>query len=331
MSMIFSNSIQRRPVYVIGHLSRDLIGETGENFQMGGPPAYIGIQLARLAIPVTVITKLPESDPYLQELKMAGVSLINLAINDPEKRNYVTTFINKYDQSGKRTQMVKNVQEKITLADLRKANIDIPEKARIVMAPLMDEITPEVYRELGQEYEMIIAPQGHFRYIDKHSETTDGFYPVKRRSWENHKVISRENMVVLSRDDVDFSGGDQMLKKLREQSDFVILTKGQEGSTVFSGLDTLAVPAFHLEEHEEIDFTGTGDVFTAGIVAFNNIRRASLLAAIKIAKNYQEGALSVPHAEDFWRFLSEHHGYKEYLAELRALPDQRGSHRELYP
>ena len=86
------------------------------------------------------------------------------------------------------------------------------------------------------------------------------------------------------------------------------ITLGKKGSVTFHGCETIAVPAYNVEE---VDTTGAGDVFHGGYIfgilkrwdIISTVRFASAMAAVKCRK--VGGRAGIPGREEVAQFLRE--------------------------
>jgi len=110
--------------------------------------------------------------------------------------------------------------------------------------------------------------------------------------------------------ELGYDGDTGRFRELLRQRCFGLttITLGKKGSITFHGCETIAVPAYDVEE---VDTTGAGDVFHGGYIfgllmrwdIISTIRFASALAAMKCRK--VGGRAGIPGLEEVTQFMRE--------------------------
>ena len=110
--------------------------------------------------------------------------------------------------------------------------------------------------------------------------------------------------------ELGYDGDAGRFRELLRQRSFGLttITLGKKGSVTFQGCETIAVPAYDIEE---VDTTGAGDVFHGGYIfgllmrwdIISAIRFASALAAMKCRK--VGGRAGIPGLQEVAQFMRE--------------------------
>jgi ribokinase len=110
--------------------------------------------------------------------------------------------------------------------------------------------------------------------------------------------------------ELGYDGDAGRFRELLRQRSFGLttITLGKKGSVTFHGCETIAVPAYDIEE---VDTTGAGDVFHGGYIfgllmrwdIISTIRFASALAAMKCRK--VGGRAGIPGLQEVAQFMRE--------------------------
>src|SRR5260221_3188380 len=266
--------------YAIGHITNDLHPHP----HVGGGVTYAAVVAKRLGLSTHIITKCPPDSPYIQELENLGITIHRLPVREKKFENLYTSFDNRYDEMGNRTQLCPDKQEDITRADIPNFP-DIPKGSHILLAPVIGEIDQELFSLLSQKGDVALIPQGNFRQRQPDSS-------IKNVPLEDPSFFSFSKTTILSNEDIAFGDKKNYLEELIETCPVVIETQGENGSIIFQkGQQSLHIPAFHLSANEIIDLTGAGDCYAAaflvGIFQGKTLKEAghfaSLYAALKIS------------------------------------------------
>jgi hypothetical protein len=148
----------------VGHIVNDI----APHDHLGGGVSYSAIAAQRLGHEAHIITKCPPDHPYIADLQHMGVRVHAL----PTKLDTITSFENIYDQDGKRTQRVREVQEPITRADLPFFPQNLLKDATVLIAPVIHEVDMDLYPVLARSKMLAVAPQGYFRALNPDGKVT---------------------------------------------------------------------------------------------------------------------------------------------------------------
>lgn len=306
--------------YTIGHLTNDLEPSP----HLGGGVSYSAIVAARLGFDAHIITKCPTDSPYITQLQQWGVTVHQLPNRDPRYFDKITSFSNIYDRQGDRHQIVTDQQEPITPDDL--VNFpSIPNNSVILIAPVIGEISSNLFQILANNRLLAVTPQGYFRKIR-------GDQSVIQVPWINVAALSNAEITVLSEEDLKFDkeyyANQSTLDGIIHSSTVTVLTQGEGGATIFTqgGQRVIHTQTLQLRGEELRNFTGAGDSFAAVFIITyaetGNLKEAAIkanyYAAIKIATP-ELGVAHLPTLKDLEEF--EHYNpdrVKQFL-ELNGL------------
>lgn len=266
----------------LGHI----VNDTFPKNHLGGSVSYAAVTALRLGYNTTIITKAPQNHPYIKSLQKMGISVHIL----PSNLNTITSFQNIYDTKGKRSQTLLDKQENITLKDLSFFPRHILRDAVILVAPVIYEVSMDLFPILAKMGFLAITPQGYFRKIDKAGKV----HQIKWRGFE--KYLREASIAIFSEEDINIEGKiDTDLLNMIKKQVLTVLTRGEKGATVFNNAQTISTKAFTLADNELVDFTGAGDTFaTAFLIKYIETKDlkqsnifANFYAANKIkSKNY---------------------------------------------
>ena len=213
---LMSISTPQQPIdlLLVGHVTRDLIGETPQSgWRLGGTVSFAAITALRLGRKPTIITRAAQTSD-LGELpdEVARVILPAQA---------TTTFANIYTAQGR-------VQYCYTPAPAIRAE-DIPTEFRqpnvVLLGPLVDEIGPDVPPIFDDETLVVAVPQGWMRNWDETGR-------VSAKPWASAEaILPYLDVLVLSLEDIAFD-----LSRLELFFKFVptvVLTEYRDGSTLY--------------------------------------------------------------------------------------------------
>jgi sugar/nucleoside kinase (ribokinase family) len=248
---------------VIGNFSIDHITlptQPKPSTIMGGAVAYTSLAAQVLGAKAAIISKIGNDFPqtYLTQLQKAGVDTTNIIQAQNEK---TTSFELTYNTTlTNRTLRLRNQGTPITIADLPQSFIS---KA-IHIAPIVDEITPEVINYLKGCCECLsIDPQGMTRRFDQNGNVTASAQMDKQ-------VLSLIDIYKSSLDEIQTLTGETELEKAVEAvhdlgPETVIVTMGAKGSLLSTQDEFCQVPIY--ESEQVVDPTGAGDVFIGAYLA----------------------------------------------------------------
>jgi len=290
----------------IGHVALD----TGNPDRLGGGVSYSGIAARNLDARVTILTRAPETHPYLCTLRQRGITIIvPPSDSNTSDQNRITTFSNEYDRHGNRQQVLLERQDPITTRDL----IHLPtlrQRPTFLVAPIIGEVETAVIPKLAKKGEVAVTPQGYFRKTGENGV-------IYQKDWSGYeKHLAFAKYVILSDEDIAVEGvrNDALLSTLRGIVPTVILTRGELGATVYSQEEgELPIAAFELYSNEILDPTGAGDVFAAAFLITmkrtGNLHNAAVAAALYAAIKLTTpgiGIEAVPSSDLVDQFVLEH-------------------------
>lgn len=274
---------------------------------LGGGVSYSAIAASRLGYPAHIITKCPKDHPYIADLKRMGVTVHVL----PSSLSTITSFRNTYDKRGRRKQQVTQVQEHITAKDFPAFPKEILSQATILIAPVVGEVSMDLYPLLAQYGTVAVTPQGYFRHIDARGTVT-------QKKWSGFSEgLQYAKITVLSDEDMTLGGeiDIETLNAITSVCQIVVLTKGSLGADLYEdGKITLHAGSYKLEDNEIVDFTGAGDTYATafimeiskGLSIHQATTSAAFFAALKIQGITGIGIDSIPTQNLIRKYISEH-------------------------
>lgn len=248
-----------KQVFLVGHITNDTLPYE----HLGGAVAYTGAAMSGLGIETHIVTKCPENHPYIKNLEQRGIIVHNLPVRDPSFRDKITTFENIEDQYGHRRQIVRELQERISMEDIENFPF-IPTESKIVIAPVIREVDTQLLQAYSSYIHVTVLPQGYFRYLENGE--------VKRRPWSVIDNLRHAEATILSDEDLSFNSemSEETLEEIIKSCPLVILTKGPQGLVVYEShgkLETNINP-YALNRSEIKDRTGAGDSFAGAFFAY---------------------------------------------------------------
>ena len=220
---------------IIGHTSRDIYPEAT---QLGGTVAYAGLTAHRMGRKVGVITSTS------QEEDLSALLELELRCSYSKKG---TSFHNQY-QSGQRIQRLLSQADDLNYALIPTTWREAP---IVHLAPIVAEVDLTLFHRFPQSF-LVATPQGWLRARDQ-----EGYITSSR--WEvllGH--IETAEAVVLSDEDLGWDVHSE--RALAKRCKVLAVTCGMEGVRVYTANESHAIPAPQIEE---IDPTGSGDIFAA--------------------------------------------------------------------
>lgn len=243
---------------VVGHVTRDLIG--GEE-RLGGAASFAAMTAAALGIRTGLVTTAPEGFRLLAPL--AEHPCIALARQDSAT---VTTF--ELDYSGPtRAVFLRERAPSIVAAS-------VPEAFRDATVVYLGPVIGECGGELAGVFtkaRVAVGLQGWLRGV----EPTGRVVPALLAEARDPPA----NLHVACFSELDHPDAEELARELARRVDFVALTRGARGATVYERgqpRDYPAAPA------REVDPTGAGDVFGL-VLTLSLARGASVAAAVQRA------------------------------------------------
>jgi hypothetical protein len=259
---------------IIGHIAYDL---TPNGPRLGGTAAYAALTAQSLGLRVGVVTSWGEELPLGPLL---DIPIVNVFIDKS------TTFENINTPKG-RLQILHHCAHTLDY-------YHIPETWRdptiIHLGPIAQEVEPSLIRRFPNSLRGV-TPQGWLR-------TWDSSGKVKSCEWpEAAFVLEQSDASVISIEDVD--GDEHRIEEMAIASRIFAVTEGAAGARVFWNGD---VRRIHAPEVEEVDPTGSGDIFAAAFFIrlhkthdpWESARFANQLAAQSVTR---PGLSGIPEAE----------------------------------
>jgi sugar/nucleoside kinase (ribokinase family) len=253
--MVLQQDVQKIDYLLIGHITKD---KTKNGYRIGGTATYSSILAKRMGLRVGLVTSYEIDFPVTS---LAGIQIIN------QPTQNTTTFENIYTESG-RAQYLLGRAEKLDI------NL-IPQKwlsAKIVhLGPVVDEVNLEIAANFPQSM-VGLSLQGWLRKWDQEGFVQPTALP------ENNKPMPKNTIGFLSLEDIN--GDRDYLEILRQLFPILILTKGKDGTEIYKQDQIIEIPA---KSVIELDPTGAGDVFAAGLLISHIIKKNDLVESTCIA------------------------------------------------
>ncbi len=252
---------------LIGHIAADVVPQ---GLTLGGTVGYAAWTAHAFGRRVGVLTSARPDDPLLATFApQISIRVIPAAAT--------TTYDNQYTPSG-RVQYIQAVAE-----HLRAEHIpaDWRTPSTVHLAPIADEISPDVITAFSTQTTMLITPQGFMRQWGP-----DGRIQFKR--WFDRDLLKRAQFVVLSEEDI--AQAPDVEQEYRQHTEILVVTQGDQGGRYY-----IQGEPFYYQAHPTptVDPTGAGDVFAAALVmawhhtadVHRSIRVAARLSAHAITRH----------------------------------------------
>jgi len=237
----------------VGHVTIDRV--SGRK-RLGGAAAFASLTAARLGLRSGLITSAAPTFPFWDFLD--GVEI------HCQEAARTTEFENIYDGSRRRQRVLAQA-DPLTPASLASIRGRLEGDAAVLYCPVVHEIqlplAPLAARGLSG-----VAPQGFFRQWKPHGL-------VEARDWPGAPAaLALADVVSMSED--DHVAPEELAEEFPGRA--FAVTKGAKGARIYSGGDVYDLPAFPAVE---VDPTGAGDVFAAGLLLALRERRPVVRAA----------------------------------------------------
>jgi pfkB family carbohydrate kinase len=267
---------------VIGHLTYDI---TPSGPQIGGTAAYAGLTASALGLRVGIVTS------WGSELPLGNLKRIPI-ISYPAEHS--TTFENIYTDEG-RIQVIHTVAPRLDYHL-------IPEPWRqapiVHLGPVAQEVEPSLVRYFPNSL-VGVTPQGWLRAWDEQGHVRSSEWP------EAVFTLQQSGAAVLSIEDVH--NDESRIEEMVSASRILVVTEGAAGARVYWNGD---VRRFKPPQVDEIDSTGSGDIFAAAFFArlsltrdpWESARFANQIAATSVTRQGLEG---IPTDEEIQGYLIE--------------------------
>jgi hypothetical protein len=264
---------------IIGHLTRDL---TPAGPQLGGTAAYAGLTAHALGLRVGIVTS------WGGELPLGNLKHIPI-INYPA--DHSTTFENIYTEKG-RIQVVHTIAQPLDFHL-------IPEPWRqapiVHLGPVAQEVEPGLVRHFPTSL-VGVTPQGWLRRWDETGYVYTSEWP------EASFTLQQTGAAVLSIEDV--KNDENRIEEMASASRILVVTEGAAGARVYWNGD---VRRYRPPQMEEIDPTGSGDIFAAAFFVrlyltrdpWESARFANQIAAASVARVGLDGILTPEEIQEY--------------------------------
>jgi sugar/nucleoside kinase (ribokinase family) len=227
-------------VLVCGHLTLD---RAGGALVPGGSAWYAARALAALGAEPLVLTAAGQEFPAEA---LAGLEVV------VARAPATTTFVNAYDPGGARTQRVLAAAPPLDPAAIPGA-WRAPDA--LLLAPVLGEVDVETFLAAVRAPLAVVGVQGLVRAV-----APGGV--VRPRPWDVPPAALRQvSAVVIGEDEARGEPG--LVARLAADAPLVAFTHGARGCELLSGGRTRRVG---VHPAREVDPTGAGDVFAAGLV-----------------------------------------------------------------
>ncbi len=223
----------------LGHLAADLLAD---GLTVGGSVAYASSTAVRLGLKAGIVTVADEELDW--SACLPGVEILR------RPAPTTTSFENRYDEKG-RSQRLLAVAAPLTAeavpAGWRRCPI-------VHLAPIVHEVDGS-FPGLFQGSLIGLTAQGLLRSWDPTGRVEQG--PWVGNDW----LLAGSKVIVFSEEDL--RGDPGFLSLCRERVPITLLTRGDQGATLFFRGQSRQFPAFPVTE---VDPTGAGDVFAAAFL-----------------------------------------------------------------
>ncbi len=266
----------QKTVCVIGHVTRDIIRQTGRSPKqaLGGVVFYAGIAYQKLGLRTTIVTKAAYTDHAAIRNNFAKHGIcVHFSASE-----FTTAFENIYSDGddSERTQRVITTAVAFNSSDLNSIHADV-----LHLGPLTEgEMSLKFIESVVKRGQCIVLDvQGLVRRVHKGNVYLHD-WPDKLEGLAHIDILkaSQSEAEILAREP-------DPVRAARKLSSYgpkeVIITLGSRGSLILAQGNEYRIPAF--PAHMARDSTGCGDTYLAGYVsqrlAFGDIQSAGRFAA----------------------------------------------------
>lgn len=246
-------------VVVVGAAARDLTDDDPRGWRLGGGVSYGALTTARLGLPTAALIGVDDQAAGAKELDLLRQAGVDVRLV-PLARGPV--FVNIERPEG-RLQLCEERSDDVPVAAL-------PGEWRAapgwILAPVAAELRPEWADVPGPAAFVAVGWQGLLR------ELTPG-EPTRHVAPRLDQIITRADLVGLSRDDVERDVALADLYALLRRGASLAVTQGDRGGLIVHGAHGDAEAALDLRHYppvasaNPVDPTGAGDVFLAALAA----------------------------------------------------------------
>ncbi len=288
---------KRFNLVVVGNLTIDrIVFDEEERQEMGGPPAYAMVAPALGAQKVGIVSNVGSNFPksYLLQLIDAGLDISGI-----KYQKDTTQFVNKYNKAGTRTQEVPVVGNDIIITDIPAHFWD---SQWMHISPVLQEVESTIISKAKQAGALVsVDVQGFVR-----RRTSEQDHRISPSQWQSFPDVAKD--IDILKADLDeichltqqttFGKGAEVAHEMG--CDLVLITRGQEGSFLYSNDQLYEIPALY--PNIVVDHTGSGDVFAISfIIEFHRTKRplwSAFFAASSASFNVEtSGPTSFPSSK----------------------------------
>jgi len=212
-----------------------IIKEGKKSNKIGGPPSYTESVLKNSGINYSIVSKVGKDFP------LSEVSYKPIITKKPS-----TKFILEYFDGG-RILYSPEACEPIKPEDCKACDIAL-------VSGVFCEVLPETLKEIRKKSKITVADvQGFIRKKDRENK----IYQVKLEDTDYKDIVKSIDYLKVSEDEIAFVDVENLRKSLT-----IIVTRGKEGCRIIDRDGSFEVKTKPIEE---IDATGAGDCFLAGV------------------------------------------------------------------
>lgn len=238
----------------IGHVCHDW---TPAGNVLGGTTSYASLFARKMNLQTAILTSFG-SDFEFQN-RFQNISLHSI----PSEKT--TFFKNVYDGSNRQQFLLEKSNNIFTnhIPD------DFQNPKMALLGPIANEIDYSVLEKFDNSM-VAVCPQGWMRKWNSSGK-------ISHEMLEDWSIFKKADIVILSEEDLNFQF--DLIPKLAELFNILVVTKGENGADVFSNNNKHTFSSFSAEM---IDPTGAGDIFaTAFLIKYfetNDISQAANFA-----------------------------------------------------
>lgn len=291
-------------VVVVGAASRDLAADDPRGWRLGGAVTYAALTLARLGLHARALVGVDVIASEAHELHLLRAEGVDVVL---ARLDRAPVFENIESASG-RVQVCVSESDRIPVAALPGAWSRVP---AWMLVPVAAEMGPEWAAVPDASAFVAVGWQGMLR-------TLVAGEIVRRREPTRTELVTRANLIGLSRDDLGpGTAPSDLLRMIETRAELVVTESDRGGSISAPGSNEdgrRSVRRYRaLRSDGPVDPTGAGDVFLAAILAAridpslivagpsgrgSDIRFAAAAASLAIER---PGLAGVPRLDDVLR------------------------------
>lgn len=291
---------------VLGSITEDTIYTHPDivTQSIGGVPIYAASVAKALDEKIGIVSKVGTDFhvKYLKEINALEADLTGFKITGQTSMK----FENFYSKSGKRTQQILSVSDKITFEDIPKQYFN---SSCIHLGPVFNEINEKLISEVREAFDFVsLEGQGFTRGKKENSKK------IILHPWLDYEEFLPK-LNVLKVDDLELKGitGSAKLEEAIDKAlatglELLVITRAHKGAIIFHKEKRYDIPAIPTEV---VDATGAGDTF---ITAF-------LLEYLKTNDCYYSGLIAAAAASFKISFSGPNPTYnrQDILTKLKSI------------